>query len=319
MEKRKLGNSGLEIAPLAFGGNVLGWTLDEKSSFELLDAFTDTGFNLIDSADIYSTWVPGHSGGESERIIGKWLQQSGKRDKVIIATKVGKEMGQNMKGLSKAYIFQAVEASLKRLRTDYIDLYQSHEDDPATPLEETFEAFDELIRAGKVRAIGASNYSAERLALAMQKGREGGYSVYQSLQPLYNLYDRSEFETQLAPVCRNEGLGVITYFSLAAGFLTGKYRSVEDAAERPRGAMVQKYFTERGYRILRALDQVAGRYDAHPASIALAWLLARPEVTAPIASATSLGQLNVLVAGVRLVLDPDTLAILDEASAPSDQ
>jgi aryl-alcohol dehydrogenase-like predicted oxidoreductase len=315
MNKRRLGNSGLEVAPLAFGGNVFGWTVDETASFELLDAFTSAGFNLIDTADVYSRWVPGNEGGESERIIGRWLEKSGKRDKVLIATKVGKEMGPNKKGLSKTYILRAVEASLKRLRTDYIDLYQSHEDDPDTPFEETFEAYDALIKSGKVRAIGASNFNAERLGAALRTGRETGGPTYISLQPLYNLYDREDFETGLASLCRREGLGVITYFSLAAGFLTGKYRSKTDTAGKPRSDMVQRCLDERGFRILGALDQVAGRYDSHPASVALAWLISRTEVTAPIASATSLGQLNVLIAGTRLELDPAALKLLDEASA----
>jgi len=315
MKKRMLGNSGLEVAPLAFGGNVFGWTVDETGAFGLLDAFTSAGFNLIDTADVYSRWVPGHEGGESEKIIGKWLERSGKRDKVLIATKVGKEMGPGQKGLSKAYILQAVEASLKRLRTDHIDLYQSHEDDPDTPFEETFEAYETLIKSGKVRAIGASNYSAERLAAALEAARKAGGPVYTSLQPLYNLYDRADFETRLAPVCRREGLGVITYFSLAAGFLTGKYRSAADASQKPRSAMVRNYLSERGFRILSALDRVAGEYDAHPASIALAWLLARPDVTAPIASATSIGQLEVLLAGTRLDLNHDALKLLDTAGA----
>lgn len=315
MKKRILGNSGLEIAPLAFGGNVFGWTVDEAGSFELMDAFTSAGFNLIDTADVYSRWVPGNEGGDSERIIGKWLKKSGKRDKVLIATKVGKEMGPGKKGLSKSYILEAVEASLKRLQTDYIDLYQAHEDDPGTPFEETFEAFDILKKAGKVRAIGASNYSAERMGAALRAGRESGGPLYASLQPLYNLYDRAEFESRLAPLCRRQGLGVITYFSLAAGFLTGKYRSAADTAQRPRSGMVQNYLNERGFRILSALDDVAGRYDAHPASVALAWLISRPEVTAPIASATSQGQLEVLFAGTRLDLSDEALKLLDEASA----
>lgn len=315
MNKRILGNSGLEVAPLAFGGNVFGWTIDESASFELLDAFISEGFNLIDTADVYSIWAPGNSGGESERIIGKWLQKSGNRDKILIATKVGKEMGPEKKGLSKPYILKAVEASLKRLQTDYIDLYQSHEDDPDTPLEETFEAYNSLIKSGKVRAIGASNYTAERLDSAIRSGRESGGPGYTSLQPLYNLYDRAEFESQLAPLCSKAGLGVITYFSLAAGFLTGKYRSEADTTQKARQAIVRNYLNERGFRILNALDQVAGRYDSHPASVALAWLLSKPEVTAPIASATSLGQLNTLIEGTRLKLDLAALNLLDEASS----
>lgn len=315
MEKRKLGNSGFEIEPLVFGGNVFGWTIDEAASFELLDAFTSAGFNFIDTADMYSRWIPGNEGGESERIIGRWLKRSGKRDNVLIATKVGKEMGPNQKGLTKSYILQAVEASLKRLQTDYIDLYMAHEDDPNTPFEETFEAFETLVTSGKVRAIGASNYSAERLEAALTAGREIGGVNYTTLQPLYNLYDRAEFETRLAPLCRREGLGVITYFSLAAGFLTGKYRSEADTARKPRSAMVRGYLNERGFRILAALNQVAEAYDAHPASVALAWLISQPAVTAPIASATTLGQLDVLMAGTRLDLSRSALKLLDEAGA----
>lgn len=315
MEKRKLGNSDLEISPLVFGGNVFGWTTDESTSFELLNAFTANGFNMIDTADIYSRWAPGNQGGESENIIGRWLQKSGMRDRVLIATKVGKEMGPERKGLSKPYILQAVEASLKRLRTDYIDLYLSHEDDPDTPLEETLEAFSALIKSGKVRAVGASNYSAERLETAIRIGRKGGFFGYTCLQPLYNLYDRSAFETGLGPLCRKEGLGVITYFSLAAGFLTGKYRSEADAAQKPRSAMVRQYLNRRGFRILDALEHVATQHDTHPASVALAWLLSHPEVTAPIASATSLGQLNTLIAGTRLKLDQSSLKLLDDAGA----
>lgn len=315
MEKRELGNSGLKAAPLVFGGNVFGWTVDEAGSFKLLDAFTASGFNMIDTADMYSRWAAGNDGGESEKIIGNWLKRNGKRDRVLIATKVGKEMGPNRKGLSKSYILQAVEASLKRLQTDHIDLYLSHEDDPDTPFEETFGAFDTLIKSGKVRAIGASNYSAERLEAALRAARKAGGPEYTTLQPLYNLYDRSEFETRLAPLCRREGLGVITYFSLAAGFLTGKYRSITDASRRPRSVMVQNYFNKRGFKILGALEEVAGQYDAHPASVALAWLLAKSDVTAPIASATSPEQLETLMAGTRLTLSHEALGLLDEAGA----
>ena len=256
MKKRKLGNSKLEVAPLAFGGNVFGWTVDEQTSFTLLDAFVAAGFNLIDTADVYSYWAPGNRGGESETIIGKWLKRSGKRGKVVIATKVGKEMGPNSKGLSKSYILRAVEDSLRRLQTDYIDLYQSHADDPETPLEETLEAYAQLIRQGKVRAIGASNYSATRLAQALQISDQYGFPRYESLQPLFNLYDRTDYEGELEPLCRERGLGVISYFSLASGFLTGKYRSQDDLAHSARGDMVKKYLNPRGIRILEALDRV---------------------------------------------------------------
>ncbi len=315
MKKRKLGNSGLEVSPLAFGGNVFGWTADETMSFRLLDAFVAAGFNLIDTADVYARWVAGHQGGESETIIGKWLQRSGKRQKVIIATKVGKEMGPNKKGLSKSYIFQAVEESLRRLQTDYIDLYQSHDDDAATPMEETLEAFGQLIKDGKIRAIGASNFSAQRLAEALQVSERQGYPRYQSLQPLFNLYDRADYEKELEPLCREKELGVICYFSLASGFLTGKYRSEADLANRARADMVKKYLNARGYRILEALDRVAQQHKVTAAAAALAWLIARPTITAPIASATSLEQLNQLIDAATLELDPSSMALLDQASA----
>ncbi|HJX73772.1 MAG TPA: aldo/keto reductase, partial [Candidatus Deferrimicrobiaceae bacterium] len=283
MKKRKLGNSGREVAPLALGGNVFGWTADEKTSFRLLDAFTAAGGDLIDTADIYSAWVPGHKGGESETVLGKWLKRDGNRKKVLVATKVGMEMGPDKKGLSKPYILRAAEDSLRRLQTDYIDLYQAHADDPETPLEETLEAFAQLTRQGKVRAIGASNYNAERLSKALQVSKRHGHPAYRSLQPLYNLYDRAEYEAELEPLCREKGLGVIPYFPLAAGFLTGKYRSEKDLAGRARGEFVKKYLDDRGFRILDALDQVGRRYHSAPATVALAWLIARPGITAPIA------------------------------------
>ena len=314
MKKRKLGDSGLEVSPLAFGGNVFGWTADETMSFRLLDAFVAEGFNLIDTADVYARWVQGLEGGESEIIIGKWLKRSGKRQSVIIATKVGKEMGPNKKGLSRSYIFQAVEESLRRLQTDYIDLYQSHEDDTQTPLEETLDAFDRLIQDGKVRAIGASNFSAKRLAGALQVSEQYGYPRYQSLQPLFNLYDRADYEKDLEPLCREKGLAVISYFSLASGFLTGKYRSEADLADRARADIVKKYLNERGYRILEALGRVAQQHHMTPAQAALAWLIAQPTITAPIASATSLEQLNQLIQATTLELDPSSMALLNQAS-----
>jgi len=315
MEKRKLGNSGLEVAPLAFGGNVFGWTVDEPTSFALLDAFVAAGFNLIDTADVYSRWVQGHSGGESETIIGKWLKRSGNRANVAIATKVGKEMGPNRKGLSKTYILQAVEDSLRRLQTDYIDLYQSHADDPQTPLEETLEAYDQLIRQGKVRAIGASNYSAQRLTQSLQVSEQTGYPRYESLQPLYNLYDRVDYEKELEPLCREKGLGVISYFSLASGFLTGKYRCENDLSNRARSDMVKKYLNERGFRIIETLDNVAQQHHMTPAKIALAWLISHPSITAPIASATSLDQLNELIEATTIELAPSAIDLLNQASA----
>ena len=314
MEKRKLGNSGLEVAPLAFGGNVFGWTADEPTSFALLDAFVDAGFNLIDTADMYSTWVEGHKGGESETILGKWLKHSGKREKVIIASKVGKEMGPNLQGLSKTYILQAVEASLRRLQTDYIDLYQSHADDPDTPLEETLEAYDQLIKQGKIRAIGASNYSAERLAQSLEVSEQTGYPRYESLQPLFNLYDRIGYEKELEPLCREKGLGVISYFSLASGFLSGKYRSKDDLSNRARGSFVEKYLNERGFRIVEALDRVAQEHNMTPAQVAIAWLISHPSITAPIASATNLEQLNELIDATTIKLNPSVIDLLNQAS-----
>ncbi|HJX14159.1 MAG TPA: aldo/keto reductase [Candidatus Deferrimicrobiaceae bacterium] len=314
-KKRELGNSGLTVAPLALGGNVFGWTADEKTSFRLLDAFTAGGGDLIDTADIYSAWVPGHKGGESETVLGKWLKRTENRKKVLIATKVGMEMGPGRKGLSKPYILRAAEDSLKRLQTDHIDLYQAHADDPETPLEETLEAFAQLIREGKVRAIGASNYNAERLSKALQVSGRHGHPAYRSLQPSYNLYDRAEYEPELEPLCREKGLGVIPYFPLASGFLTGKYRSEKDLAGRARGDMVKKYLDDRGFRILAALDRVALQYHSAPATVALAWLIARPGITAPIASATSPDQLNELMKSLELELDPSAIELLNRASA----
>ncbi len=315
MKKRMLGNSGLEVSIPAFGGNVFGWTVDESRSFELLDAFAASGGNFIDTADVYSAWVPGNRGGESETILGKWLKRNGNRDKMIIATKVGMEMGPNDKGLSKSHIFRAVENSLQRLQTDYIDLYQSHLDDVDVPLAETLEAYERLIHQGKVRAIGASNYNAERLLQALDVSAEHGYPVYQSLQPLYNLYDRADFETNLEPVCREKGLGVISYFSLASGFLTGKYRSDGDAAKSARSRYVEKYLNDRGFRILKALDHVAREILSTPAKVSLAWLIARPSVTAPIASATTLEQLKDLIEAAELELDHSSMELLNQASA----
>lgn len=316
MTRRRLGNSGLEIAPLAFGGNVFGWTADEATSFRLLDAFLDAGFNFVDTADVYSKWAPGNRGGESETIIGKWLNHSGKRQQVLIATKVGMEMGADKKGLSKRHIKQAAEDSLKRLQTDYIDLYQSHRDDPAVPFEETFEAFGELIQEGKVIAIGASNYTAERLDEALKVSRHGGYPQYETLQPEYNLYDRAGFETKLQPLCKQAQLGVIPYFSLAAGFLTGKYRSEQDLSNKSRAPMVKKYLNSRGLRILNELDKASKEHNATPGQVALAWLLAQPAITAPIASATTLEQLRELIEAVQLKLDPEAINRLNQASAP---
>jgi len=315
MKKRKLGNSGLETAPIVLGGNVFGWTIDEPTSFTILDAFLDAGLNMVDTADFYSKWVAGHEGGESETIIGKWLKRSGKRADVLIATKLGIELGPGRKGLSKAYILREVEESLKRLQTDYIDLYQSHIDDQDTPLEETLDAYAQLLKQGKVKAIGASNYTAARLSQALDASKAHSYPRYEALQPLYNLYDRSEFEGELQRVCVEQSLGVIPYFSLASGFLTGKYRTAADAGGKARGQFVGKYFNERGLRILGALDEVARKHNATPAQVSLAWLIARPGVTAPITSATNLKQLDDLVQATSLELDQSSIEMLDQASA----
>ncbi|MDB4999189.1 MAG: alcohol dehydrogenase [Mucilaginibacter sp.] len=313
MEKRALGRSGISVVPFAFGGNVFGWTADEKTSFGLLDAFVEYGFDFIDTADVYARWVPGNKGGESETIIGNWLKQGGKRDKIVLATKVGKPMN-GEKGLSKAYITKAVEASLMRLQTDYIDLYQSHEDDKDTPLAETLETYTELIKQGKVRAIGASNYSAGRLREALQVSKDNGFARYESLQPEYNLYDREEYEKQYESLCRENNLGVITFYSLASGFLTGKYRSEADLNKSPRGGGINKYLNPRGYRILAALDKVAGEYNTTPASIALAWVMARPGITAPIASATGIHQLKELTKAAQIKLSGESITLLTTAS-----
>jgi aryl-alcohol dehydrogenase-like predicted oxidoreductase len=312
MEKRRLGRSDLHVAPLCLGGNVFGWTADEATSLTLLDAFIAAGFNFIDTADVYSKWATGHHGGESEIVIGDWLRRRGKRDDVIIATKVGSEMAPDRKGLSKAYILRAVEDSLRRLGTDYIDLYQSHRDDADTPIEETLEAYGALIKAGKVRAIGASNFTAERLAASLEASERLGLPRYESLQPEYNLMVR-DFEGELAPLCARHGVGVIPYFGLASGFLTGKYRSKADLKQSARGGDVEAYLNERGFRVLAALDEIAARRAATPAQVALAWLMTK--VTAPIASATNLKQLGDLVASARLNLTAADIAALEATSA----
>jgi aryl-alcohol dehydrogenase-like predicted oxidoreductase len=317
MNKRPLGRTGNAVAPFAFGGNVFGWTADEATSFRLLDAFVDAGFSLIDTADSYSRWAPGHQGGESETIIGRWIAKRGRHDDVVIATKVGSDMGLGKKCLRRDYIVEGVEQSLRRLQVDAIDLYQSHWDDPDTPLEETLGAYARLIEQGKVKAIGASNLSAGRLAEALATSKRQGLPRYETLQPQYNLFDRDTFEGPLAKLCADEGIGVINYYSLAAGFLTGKYRSEQDYGKSPRGAGMKKYLNPRGLRILGALDRVGKRLAATPAQVALAWLIAQPGVTAPIASATTLAQLDELIAGTQLVLDADALSTLRDASAGS--
>jgi aryl-alcohol dehydrogenase-like predicted oxidoreductase len=315
MQTRRLGDTELEIVPVVFGGNVFGWTADEARSFELLDAWVDRGFNCIDTADVYSVWMPGHVGGESETIIGKWLKQSGKRDEVVLLTKVGMEMKSGGKGLSKKYILEEVEESLKRLQTDRIDLYQSHKDDESVPLEETLEAYAQLIDEGKVRYIGASNYKGARLAEAEELAEREKLPAYKTLQPEYNLHDRQGYETDLAPVAEKYGLGVIPYFSLASGFLTGKYQSAEDAKGKNREGRVQKYFDERGVKILKALKKVSEETGAEQAAVSLAWLLEQPTITAPIASATSTEQMEALFAAVDLKLSAAQLALLTDASA----
>jgi len=315
MSRRKLGRTGFEVAPLAFGGNVFGWTADEATSFRLLDAFVDAGGNLIDTANSYSRWAPGHVGGESETVIGRWIARRGRHDDVVIATKVGSDMGLGDKCLRRDYIIQAADESLRRLQVEAIDLYQSHWDDEKTPFEETLDAYARLIEQGKVRAIGASNLTPERLAQALAMSAREGLPRYDTLQPLYNLYDRAAFEGPLQELCLREDIGVITYYSLAAGFLTGKYRSDADYAKSARGPGMKKFLNDRGFRILDALDDVSARTGATPARVALAWLMARPGVTAAIASATSLEQFEELSAAMRLTLDADSVRRLDEASA----
>lgn len=314
MQKRPLGRTGLDIAPLVFGGNVFGWTADEKTSFALLDAFTGAGFNAIDTADVYSSWVPGNKGGESETIIGNWLKQSGKaRNDVVLITKVGSDMGQGHRDLSRTWIAEEVEASLKRLQTDHIDLYLSHWPDARTPYEETLEAHAALVKAGKVRAFGASNLDASQLQASFDAADTAGLPHYAALQPEYNLYDRAGFEGPLAALCQRENIGVITYYSLASGFLSGKYRSVADTKGTARGEGVARYLDGKGMRILSALDAVSAETGAAPAEIALAWLMAKPAVTAPIASATKLAQLESLFKSASLTLTPAQMTALDAA------
>ena len=315
MKRHKFGRTGFQIAPLAFGGNVFGWTADEPTSFKLLDAFVEAGGNLIDTANSYSRWVPGHQGGESETVIGRWIARRGRHDDVVIATKVGADMGQGGRCLRRDYILQAADESLRRLQVDAIDLYQSHWDDEKTPFDETLDAYARLIRQGKVKAIGASNLTGARLAEALDVSAREGLPRYDTLQPPYNLYDRETFEGDLRDLCLREDIGVITYFSLAAGFLTGKYRTEADYGKSPRGTGMKKFLNERGLRILDALDDVAARLHSAPATVALAWLMAQPGVDAAIASATSLAQFEALIAATRLSLDEVDMRQLEEASA----
>jgi aryl-alcohol dehydrogenase-like predicted oxidoreductase len=312
MNQRPLGRSGLSTAPLVFGGNVFGWTADEATSHRLLDAFVDGGFNAVDTADVYSAWVPGHVGGESESVIGRWLKARGKRDDVLILTKVA--MWPAQPGLSAANIASAVEGSLKRLQTDHIDLYQAHQDDAATPIEETLEAFDRLVKAGKVRAIGASNFSPERLAQSLEVSAANGLARYETIQPKFNLYDRDQVEGELAALTDREGLGVIPFYGLAAGFLTGKYRTAADLEGRTRGSTVGRdYLNARGLKVLAALDEAAKTVGASQAQVALAWIMAHPAITAPLASATSVEQLNELMGAARLTLPAEVIAALNAA------
>lgn len=315
MKKRQLGRSDLMVSPLAFGGNVFGWTIDEKTSFEILDAFTSAGFNFVDTADVYSRWASG-AGGESETIIGNWMKTRNNRKDLVLATKVGMEMGEGKKGLSKKYILKAVEDSLKRLQTDHIDLYQTHKDDLVTPVEDTLQAYQQLIKEGKVRFIGASNLSPERLQQSLDASAKYKLPRYESLQPHYNLCERQLFEGPLEKICTDHQLGVISYYSLAAGFLTGKYRSEHDVSKSVRGKGASKYLNEKGLRILKALDDVSARHKTRPASVAIAWLMAKPSVTAPIASATSKAQLSDLILAAELSLTQQDMEQLDHASAP---
>lgn len=314
MQKRSLGKSNLEVAPLAFGGNVFGWTIDETTSFEILDAFVAAGFNFIDTADVYSRWVPGNIGGESETILGKWIKQRNNREQIILATKIGADNGKGHPDVSKAYILKGVEDSLRRLQTEYIDLYQTHYDNESTPVEETLEAYDQLVKAGKVRIIGTSNMSPERLKASLQASEKNGYPRYETLQPNYSLVERKEYEEAYEPIVREHQLSTINYYSLASGFLTGKYRSEADLAKSQRGQGVKKYLNKQGLGILKALDEVAEQYKATPASIALAWLMARPSVGAPIASATSLDQLQSFIQAAELSLSAEAIEKLDQAS-----
>ena len=316
MEMRELGRSGLQVTPLMLGGNVFGWTADEATSFRILDRFVDAGGNFIDTADVYSRWAEGHVGGESETILGKWFQQSGKRDKVVLATKLGMDMGDGKQGLRPAYIREAVEASLTRLATDRIELYQSHKDDEETPLADTLGAYAELIAEGKVIAIGASNYKADRLRAALELASTKGLPRYESLQPHYNMLERADYENTLEPVVQQFGIGVVPYFALAAGFLTGKYRSAADVEGKARGKMVGKYANEHGFAVVAALDAVARETDSNPTQVALAWLMAQPSITAPIASATSVEQLEDLLKAAELKLPEAALARLNEVSRP---
>ena len=315
MNRKQLGKSDLHVSPICLGGNVFGWTIDESASFQVLDAFVEAGCNFIDTADVYSRWKPGNKGGESETIIGNWLKRSGGREKVVIATKVGSDMGKGEgKTLRKDYILKEADESLKRLQTDYIDLYQTHYDDTSLPVEEALEAYHQLVKMGKVISIGTSNMSAERLLQSLEVSERDGFPRYQTLQPEYNLYDRQDFEENYQQICLDNNVDVINYYSLASGFLTGKYRNENDLNKSQRGQGIKKYLNERGFKILSALDEVAERYHTTPATVSLAWLMVQPAVVAPIASATSIQQLQSLTAAAELQLDKDALDLLTSAS-----
>lgn len=315
MEKRRLGNSDLWISPLVLGANVFGWTIGEKTAHTLLDSFIDRGFETLDTADVYSSWVPGNTGGESETIIGNWFKNTGNRDKITLITKVGNVMEGNPEpNNTREYIITAVERSLKRLQTDYIDLYFNHIDDKTTPVEETLEAYHQLIQQGKVRFIGTSNMSAKRIENSLSASNSLHIPRYEVIQPEYNLYSREQYETVYEPLAEQHKLGVITYFSLACGFLTGKYRSENDLSKSQRGNAIKNMLNDRGYRILKALDEISYQFDTHPANVALNWIMKRPSVTAPIASATSIEQLKMLMDSVSLDLNPEAIEVLNNAS-----
>jgi len=314
MNKIQIGTTDIKVAPFNLGGNVFGWTLDEKKSFEILDAFVDAGFDFIDTADMYSYWIDGGAGGQSETIIGKWMKARNHRDKVIIATKVGGPTGVNEVDTSRKHILETVEKSLKRLQTDYIDIYYTHYDDEKTPIEETLGAYDELIKQGKIRHIAASNISPERLRESMEISEKNNLPKYQALQPLYNLVEREGYEKNYAPLVEEFGLTVFPYYALASGFLTGKYRSKDDLAKSVRGQGVANYLNDKGLNILKALDELAEKHNAVPATISLAWLSAQPNIGGPVASATSIEQLNQILASTQIDLSQEDLELLDKAS-----
>ena len=315
MEKRQLGNTDLQVYPIAFGGNVFGWTINEKQSFEILDGFTEAGFNFIDTADVYSRWASGNVGGESEKIIGKWMKQKKNRQDLIITTKVGSDMGDGKSGLKKSYVLKAIEDSLRRLQTDYLDLYQTHFDDESTPVLETLEAYEQLVKQGKIRWIGTSNMTVERITASLKTSKEHGIAKYETLQPYYNLYSREKYESNLESLVLENNLGVFTYYSLESGFLTGKYRSKKDLIKSARGARMENYFNDRGMKILDALDEISKQYDTTQAAVALAWLIQKPSITAPIVSATNLSQLDSIIKAPQLNLDTNAMNFLDSESA----